>query len=295
MNTPSVFFIFSLLFMLSSCSSSEKSWTKEDVIGKVAEQNTSGSGYRDFEGKMINYNYVDFGSFSLAIHDNKIKWKGEGGYFDDIVALVEPQISKIDEGIYFMSWFFESGGGDNVCVNFNTNKVYAHLHHPDADTPEDFELIHGDITCGPSTECQFPEGEVMGQFSTIMALFGNIMKFDLPFMGQTERPFSDENKQARKELHGKEIKYKTETSEVVVEVKNHITEVTYKGEPTITYLTYVTKISDGIYFISWMGNRDFSDHIIFNQKNMTVTDQLTKNGVHKEMIFDVSCFDDNCK
>ncbi|MBD0402962.1 hypothetical protein [Flammeovirga sp. EKP202] len=287
--TPSIL----LLFLLQSCSPSEETWTKEEILNNVSEHNYSGTGYRDFEGKVINYDYVDFGSFRLAVYDNKIKWKGYGGYFDGIVALVEPQISKVSEGVYFMSWVFESGGGDNVCVNFNTKKVYAHLHQPESDMPEDFELIYGEITCGPSKDCAFPDGEPMGQLSTIWSIFKNIMKYDLPFLGETERPLIQENKLAQKELTGKKIKYTIDNTSITIEIKNEVTQVTYQGEETQNFLTYVTKVGPGIYFISWMGNRKASDHIVFNQNEMIVFDHISRNGEHRESVYDVDCFGEN--
>ncbi|WP_157491468.1 hypothetical protein [Flammeovirga sp. SJP92] len=295
MKTQKSFFCIVLLLTLLSCSSTDTSWSKEKVLKNKAEKNLSGTGYREFEGKMINYDYVDFGSFRLAVFDNKIKWRGYGGYFDGVVAQVNPQISRVADGIYFMSWTFEMGGGDNVCVNFNTKKVYAHLHQADADMLEDFEVIHGDITCGPSVECAFPEGEVMGQFSTIFTILKNIIKFDLPFMGQTERPLTEQNQLARKELKGKKLQYKTESTVVTIEVKGDVTQVTYKGEETKNYLSYVTKISDGIYFISWLGDPQFSDHIVLNANDSVVFDQLSKSGEHREKIYEVLCFGEHCK
>ena len=78
----------------------------------------SGSGYKDLEGDIINYEYEGFGSFRLHIFDNTIKWRGVGGNFNDIVNRVVPQISRVAENIYFMSWATGGQGGDNVMVNF---------------------------------------------------------------------------------------------------------------------------------------------------------------------------------
>ena len=108
---------------------SEEIWSKEEIINHVSSVNTTGSGYPDLEGKFIEYEYVDFGSFTLAFYDNKLLWQGKGGYFDGVTAKVIPQVSKVANDIYFLSWVFATGGGDNVVVNFRTNKVFAHLHH----------------------------------------------------------------------------------------------------------------------------------------------------------------------
>ena len=262
----------------------ETIWPKEKIINSVAKVNTSGSGYRDLEGTFIDYKYADFGGFRLAFYDNQIMWQGYGGYFNDVTAKVSPQVSKVDKDVYFLSWVFPFGGGDNVVVNFETNKVFAHLHQVGADRSIPFELIHGTIICGPSKDCNFPKGSLSSMLQITKIIESNTKEFNLPKMGTMERPLIAEHNAARKELAGKVISYETDEGTIAVQVDGDITYVTDNGVQK-KYQTHTTKISEGIYFISWLLPEDIGQHIVFNQKTMQVFDQITPEGVSLELIY----------
>lgn len=267
--------------------SAEKIWPKEKIINNVAEVNTTGSGYRDLEGKFIEYEYVDFGSFKLAFYDNKLIWQGNGGYFDGVTAKVIPQVSKVNNDVYFLSWVFPNGGGDNVVVNFKTKKVFAHLHQADAERSTPFELIYGNIICGPSKDCNPPEGSVLNFLKVISLISSNSKKFNLTEMGTMERPIISEHKKAREELFGKIIDYGTGEETITIEIKGDVTFITDK-KGVKEYQTHTTKIDTGIYFISWLQNDDFGQHIVFNQNTMKVFDQILLDGTSKETIYEAA-------
>ncbi|CAL2086063.1 conserved hypothetical protein [Tenacibaculum sp. 190524A05c] len=283
------YFIFfsALLFILISCKSESKSLNRTEIINTVSEVNTSGSGYRELEGKFIEYEYVDFGSFRLAIYDNRIKWRGYGGYFDGITSEVEPQISKISEHIYFLSWVFGDSGGDNVVVNFKTKKVYAHLRSGNAseNSPSDFEMIHGTVKCGPSIHCEFPEGEPISMLRMILKLNSNTKKYELPTIFETKKPLIEEHLTARKELSGKTFIYDSEEGLTSIKLDENITWVSLENKDAKQYQTNITKISDGIYFLSWLGNSQFGEHIVLNTNTMKVFDHLTNVKLHEERIY----------
>lgn len=262
----------------------EKVWPKEKIVNSVSEINTTGSGYRDLEGKFIEYKYVDFGSFRLAFYDNTLMWQGHGGYFNTVTAKVTPQISKIDNGIYFLSWVFPNGGGDNVVVNFKTNKVFAHLHHVDSEDFAPFELIHGYITCGPSTDCNYPEGYLTSMLKIPSLLSSNSKKFNLPDLGTMKRPLIPEHIAARNELAGKVIMYTSDEGEISIEIDGDKTYVNDSSGKK-NYQTQATKISNSIYFISWLLPENIGQHIVFNQNTMQVFDQITLEGLSKEQIY----------
>lgn len=262
----------------------ETIWPKEKIINSVAEVNTSGSGYRDLEGKFIDYKYADFGGFTLAFYDNQIMWQGSNGYFDGVTAKVSPQISKVDKDVYFLSWVFPFGGGDNVVVNFETNKVFAHLHQVGADRSIPFELIHGTITCGPSKDCNFPKGNLSSMLQITKIIGSNTKEFNLPEMGTMKRPLIAEHNAAREELAGKVISYETDEGTIAVQVDGEITYIT-DNDGKKEYQTHATKISEGIYFISWLRPEDIGQHIVFNQKTMQVFDQITLEGISLEQIY----------
>lgn len=263
------------------------SWTKQQILNHQVETNLAGSGYPDLEGKFIEYEYVDFGSFRLAIYDNKIKWRGEGGYFDGIVSQVEPQISKVADGVYFLSWVFGNNGGDNVVVNFNTGKVFAHLRsgNANADSPADFEMIHGTVHCGASVDCPFPEGDPISMVRMVLKLNSNTKKFNLPPIFESKKPLIPAHIEAREELKGSTLQYNNEKGEnVTVELNDDSTNVSMNGQPSQTYQTNVTKIGEGIYFISWLGNEAFGEHIVYNKNTGQVFDHMTADLERKEVI-----------
>ncbi|ANQ51775.2 hypothetical protein MY04_4439 [Flammeovirga sp. MY04] len=269
--------------------STKKTLSKDQIMNAVAEKNVSGSGYRDLEGKFIEYEYVDFGKFGLAIYDNKIKWRGYGGYFDGIVSMVEPQITKVSDYIYFLSWVFGDNGGDNVVVNFKSKKVFAHLRSGNAndESPSDFEMIHGTVLCGPSTSCKYPEGDPISMLHMVTKLNLNTMKFDLPTIFETKKPLIQANKDARNDLLNYTIQYQNDIGTVHIQVLDEITKVSINGGEPKEYQTNVTKIDEDIYFISWLGNKQFGKHIVLNKKTNKVFDHMASKMNHVEQIYDL--------
>ena len=75
-----------------------------------------------------------------------------------------------------------------------------------------------------------------------------------------------------------------------IAVENEKTYVSVNDRPQQTYRTHVTKIADGIYFISWLDEPISGDHIVFNQNTMKVFDHVTSDAVRGEQIHDVLCF-----
>lgn len=295
MKLQQVFLVFLVFSLIVSCNNNQDNWSKEQIVNSTSKINVSGSGYRDLEGTFIEYEYVDFGSFRLAIYDNKIKWKGYGGYFDDIVSQVEPQISKVSDSIYFSSWIFEGSGGDNVVVNFKNKTVFAHLRSGNAsdDSPSDFEMIHGNVKCGPSSNCEYFEGESSSMLKMIMKLNANTKKFNLPTIFETQKPLIQAHKDARTELLGLPFQYTTEDGIVSVNINNDSLKITRHNTDTKTYKTYVSKIAEGIYFISWLENKKYGQHIVLNKNEMTVFDHMTYNEERKEKIYKASLIKQN--
>lgn len=287
MERISIFALFLITFTFSNCSQTTI-WERGKIIDNVAEVNNSGSGYRELEGKFIDYQYVDFGSFRLAIYDNTITWYGYEGYFKDITAQVSPQISKVSEGIYFLSWLLPTGGGDNVVVNFNTNKVFAHLHQVDAKISADFELIHGEVICGPSTDCEFSPGKITSVVNIIRLLKSNTKAFGLPAMGSMERPLIAEHITARDELAGSLIQYTTKSGTISFQLNDATTHVTDETGTKQAYKTHATKIDEGVYFISWLANENFGEHIVFNINTKQIFDHILPDGTNQQQIYPVA-------
>ncbi|MDT0540710.1 hypothetical protein [Croceitalea sp. P059] len=285
-------FILSLL-LFYSCK--EKTvLSKEEVIGFKVKNNVSGSGYRDLEGKFIEYTYNNFGGFRLAIFDNKIKWRGYKGYFDSIVSEVSPQISKVGDSIYFLSWILPNGGSDNVVVNLKNKTVFAHLDSGqtnDANTT-DFEMINGSINCGPSIECPFPDGELTSMFKVMSTIESNTESYNLPEIYTKEKPLIKENKSARTELTGKVLKLKTPAGILVIKVEDATTHVTKPEGNSQSYKTYVTKPADDIYFISWLSKESNSENIVFNKSTMKAYDHVVNpEGTHEERVYEALNFE----
>lgn len=267
-------------------------WSKTHALSFVAENNHSGSGYRDLEGQTMSYNYTGFGSFELAFYDNKLKWRGfDFGYFDSVVSQVEPQVSKVTDDIYFLSWS-TPGGTDNVVVNLQASTVFAHLWSgPDSvDEYSDFDQIHGQILCLPSKNCPFPEGAPTGTLGTVWAFMTNSWFYDLPSLSEFQAPRTDAHDAAIAELSNIEVRYETKDGPVSVQILGPQTHVSVDAGPSEAYRTHVTKVGDEIYFISWLGERTAGDHIVLDTNAMRVFDHISSEGQRGEEIAQLTCF-----
>ncbi|GAB5455420.1 MAG: hypothetical protein Hens2KO_16490 [Henriciella sp.] len=267
-------------------------WPKEQAMSHVTESQDVGSGYRDFEGLTLAYNYEGFGSFQLAFYDNRLKWRGfDFGYFDNIVAQVDPQVSKIADSIYFLSWNTPQGS-DNVVVNFAQETVHAHLYGgPDSvDEHSAFDQIHGKILCGPSKDCAFPEGAPTGSLGMLYKFVWNSWKYDLPSMADYEPPLVENHAAGINDLSGTKLRYAGDNGAVSIEIEQDETRVSVNGGALKTFRTHATKIAHGVYLISWLDESVSGDHIVFNKNTMQIFDHVTSNAVRGEQIFTPTCF-----
>jgi len=281
-----------LINMPDSSAAPSATWPQEQAMSHVTDTQDVGSGYRDFEGLTLAYDYVGFGSFELAFYDNRLKWRGfDYGFFDKIVSQVEPNVSKVAEDVYFLSWN-TPGGTDNVVVNFSLGTVHAHLWSgtDSADEYSDFDQIHGEILCTPSKDCAFPEGAPTGSFGMLYHFVLNSWKYDLPSLTEFQPPLVQSHADGLAELTGQTLRYEGDAGAVTVQIDGAETLVSIDGAAAESHRTHVTKISDGIYFISWLDEPISGDHIVFNRNTMQVFDHVTSAAVRGEQILEANCF-----
>ncbi|SHH40823.1 hypothetical protein SAMN05444003_3045, partial [Cognatiyoonia sediminum] len=240
----------------------------------------------------LAYDYVGFGSFELALYDNRLKWRGfDYGFFDKIVSQVEPNVSKVADDVYFLSWN-TPGGTDNVVVNFDQDTVHAHLWSgpSSVDDYSDFDQIHGQILCEPSKECPFPEGAPTGSFGMAYHFIANSWKYDLPSLTEFQPPLVQSHTDGLAELTGKPLQYEGDSGAVTLQINDQETLVSIDRAAAESFHTHVTKIADGIYFISWLDEPISGDHIVFNKNAMQVFDHVTSEAVRGEQILAATCF-----
>lgn len=256
------------------------------------EPDPPGAGYAGMDGDVINYEYYDFGGFQLLMSDHRLKWRGAGGLFDGVVALVSPQVSEVADNIYFMSWPTQGEGGDNVVVNFDAMTVNAHLGGGDR-----FRLIHGVVHCRNSSDCIAPEGDVMSPDEVMQTLMANAQRNGLagppggpPGAPPESGPLSPADLAAREALRGKVLRYETDHGTTSVEVADDATIVSEDGGDETSHATHATQIAEDVFFISW-GGAHGGNHIVLNAATMKVYDQIMPDGTRKEAIYDASCFD----
>ena len=260
------------------------------------ETDPPGAGYAGMDGDVINYEYHDFGGFQLLMSDHRLKWRGAGGLFDGVVALVSPQVSEVAGNIYFMSWPTQGEGGDNVVVNFDAMTVNAHLGGGDR-----FRLIHGVVHCRNSSDCIAPEGDVMSPEEVMQILRANAQRTGLagppggppgspPGAPPEVGPLSPAALAAREALRGKVLRYETDRGTTSVEVADDATIVSEDGADETSHATHATQIADGVFLISW-GGAHGGNHIVFNAATMKVYDQIMPDGTRREAIYDANCFD----
>ena len=270
--------------------SNSASWDRGTAAAAVSPHNHSGSGYRKLEGKVINYAYDNFSGFQVAIFDNRIKWKGFQGYFHGVVSQVDPQISEIRDGLYFMSWLIPDGG-DNVVVNLNAMRVSAHLRSGDgAGGGADFAVIHGEVLCFDEPACAFPDGDPTLRLALMPMFIKNSLEFGLQPMPEVVWPDTSAEVDARAELAGQTVAYETPNGLVEVAVDGEQTHVSLGDAGRQSFKSYATKIDEGIYFISWLGDEKYGDHIVVNQSEMKVYDHVFLENERQEAVYRITCF-----
>lgn len=279
--------------LLSACSSEKsESGFSPALVGATEAVAPSGSGWEDINGTVVNYEYSGFGGFYLHFRDNKVLWHGYVGTFKDITREVTPQVSKVADGIYFLSWQTANGGGDNVVLNFADAAVYAHIGGDSG-----FEMISGVIHCRDTPECNRPAGESMERMQVMQILtrnareagFGNLMQAMATRKKNARKSSADEQGQA--ELTGKTLVYEAPEGTIRVSINGDETASSVAGGESRTSATYATRIADGIWFISWDG-RPAGNHIVFNSHNMRIYDQIRADGIRREVIYEAACFSD---
>lgn len=246
-----------------------------------------GSGYTDLENTIINYEYNDFGGFYLRIGDEKITWQGFVGYFKGITSVVEPQLSKITDGIYFASWPTRPGHGDNVIWNFNDKTVFAHLGGGNA-----FKLIHGTIYCRNTPACKSPPQQGMSRNELVKRLVENVTALGFRSPVEALAPSRDmglADIEGMNTLKGKTLVYNTPQGKVQVDFDGQKLYVKETENEKQSYASHATLVAKDIYFVSWGGAHGGS-HIIFNANTMKVFDHIQNDGKRMETIYTASCF-----
>lgn len=284
--------------LLVSCADESGDMVSDSATQSATDPSTvvalapSGSGYPDLEGSVINYSYNDWSGFQFAIYDNKVKWHGFEGYFLGVTREVVPQISRVGNDIYFSSWQTSGNGGDNVVHNFNTMEVNAHLH-PDQSAPETMEMITGVVHCRDTPDCIFPSEAITPDEQVFPIIRKNMTEQELPPLGNVELNNTlrhEADRMAREDLAGMAIVLDTPDGTTRIEVDGAQTHIRENDGAAQSHLTYATKISDEIYFISWLGAPG-GNHVVINREWMKAFDHISPTGERAEMVYDVSCFD----
>lgn len=246
-----------------------------------------GSGYKDMEGIVVDYVYGGFSAFRFIVEGRKIRWTGMNRYFEGITRAVDPIISKVDEKVYFSSWPTIGNGGDNVVHNFDLMEVNAHLN-PDQSEPKVLEMLHGVIDCWNTPDCLPPDKRLTSDKDLFKQMGRNQERQHLPplFGLHNNAARSSADRAARAELAGLAIEY----AGTKIEVKGNETIVIVdEGEPE-TFPTFATKVGEGIFFISWLGDHG-GHHIVVNRRTMKAFKHISALGKREEIVYDVICFD----
>lgn len=259
--------------------------------GATSSSDAEGSGWRDLNGSVVEYEYEDFGGFQLLFCDKRLRWRGFTGAFEGVVAQVAPVISRVADGIYFMSWPTPDGGGDNVVMNLIEMKVVAHLGRASS-----FDSISGPIHCANAPDCQPPIGEPMAPPRLLSQLFLNAWSRGhltpggvLAPLRDPNRPLAPADQAGVAALSGRTLVYETPEDLVRVALARDETRVSIQSGATVVSPTYATLVADGIYYVSWDGE-PAGNHVVFNSHNMRVYDQILPGGDRSEAIYVARCF-----
>lgn len=249
-----------------------------------------GSGHAELEGTLINYEYVGFGGFYLAIQEDTIKWKGFVGSFKNVIAEVDPQVSKVGDDLYLLSWPVSGNNGDNVLMNFRDMTVFGHLSQGGP-----IDMISGSIYCVNEPECIEPEGEPMGTPRFVLGLVQNMVRTRTWISDATLGVAGPGDFAGREELLGKVFIYETDTETVTVRFLDEQQNAALEGMSDDElapnqYLVNATLAGEGIYFMSWqIGEGD--QHIVYNSHSGKVYDHIADDGTREEMIYEAISLD----
>lgn len=251
----------------------------------------SGSGYAAAEGAVVNYTYNNFGGFYLAVENHTIRWEGFHGYFNGLVSANPPQISEVAPNVFLYSWQTQGSGSDNVVHNYNTMRVTAHLQ-PDQGRGDAIQMIHGVVHCRNTPDCIAPSTELTPgadfgpRMNSTIKEFGFPRLFD-PVVNKTPKALADIK--VREELAGQAIVYLTPEGKYRIEVAGNKTSVSINGGQAQVHQTYASKLTDDLFFISWMGGIGGS-HVVINRSTGKVYDHILSNGERRESIYELTCF-----
>ena len=243
------------------------------------------------------YEYVGFGAFQLAFFDNRLKWQGfdngSGGYFVGVTSMVDLQISKITPGdtqdVYFLSWA-TPGGSDNVVISLKDKTVYAHLWSGKSSINEvsDFAQIHGSVLSQPSKDTKFfPSDGPTGMVMLLWNLKANGIRFNLPSLNNFQPALVQAHHDAKDELKGKTFEFGQAKISIHDDGSMSVTNAV-TGNESKSYRAHLTKIQEGIYFISWLENTISGQHIVVNTRTKKAYSHVLDNGKDRqEEIFDL--------
>lgn len=246
-------------------------------------QTDSGSGYDDLRGAVLNWGYPDFGDFRIVIYNHKVKWLGVGGYFDGIARELVPQISKVSDDVYFLSWSTGSGG-DNIVIDSSSGTVNAHLF----DESGGLMVLHGTFAGMNSPKIVFPHAELTPAPEVGAKIEQNIKQKNLPpFMFDEAVSEASNDVAARNELAGQSLSYQTPEGTVKVQVDGDVTHVWEDDRAVGDFMTAVTKIAEGIYQISWINDKT-SNFLVVNRNSGQVFDHIRPSGKRAEAIYQLN-------
>lgn len=120
------------------------------------EMSSTAEVHQDLDGKVFHWGYSNLGggpaSFRVLIKNEKLHFEGVAGVVKGAMGTNTPQFSKIDQGVYFITWQ-ASHGIESLVINLSSMKVNGHLQFGDS-----LSAIDGDITCnGLVEECEAPK------------------------------------------------------------------------------------------------------------------------------------------
>lgn len=107
----------------------------------------------ELAGKVFHWRYDNGWDFRVEMQPEALYWEGMAKSFEGMKAKVHPQYTKIDDGMYFLTWEIPMIGLDSLVINFPDRKVYAH-----SKANAKFYSVVGEIYCsGLEETCEKPQ------------------------------------------------------------------------------------------------------------------------------------------
>ncbi len=262
---------------------------REGFMLHVEQKNVSGSGYDDLRGSVINYGYDFFDDFCLTVYNNKIKWSGQLGYYRSISQEVTPQISKIANDVYFLSWETEHGR-DNVVLNFATQKARSHVSY--TQFPHTLLRLHGRVYSVNAQDSEYPHLPLSNAHDIPTLIAQNIEERELPphdRILETASLPKPEDEKIRQDFTGKTLTIATQFGMLQVLFSGAVMTVI---ENALQYIfsTTISQVNEHIYFISW-DNAQHKGHIVCNFETMRAYRHMRPNGERREEICVITSFE----